>query len=256
MKPYPTDLTDAQWEDLKRYLPDPCNQGRKMKWSYREIINGILYLVTTGCQWRMLPHDYPPWQTIYYHFRKWKQNGTWQMIHQAIHRQVRLSAGKNAEPTSAVIDTQSVKTTELANSRGFDGHKKVKGRKRHVVVDTLGYPLMVKVHDANLFDGKEAKAVLKDLFFWHFDLKKIWADAAYRGELEDWLWNTFQCHLEIAPTLKTKGFQVEPKRWIVERTFAWLGWFRRLNMDYERDPKTTENMIYISMIRPMLKKIA
>jgi putative transposase len=255
MKPYPTDLTDDQWEKLSPYLPERTGRGRRPKWEIRIIINAILYVVYTGCQWRMLPHEYPPWQTVYYHFRKWQKAETWFVMHQALHQDVRKQAGKDPEPTAAIIDSQSVKTTELATSRGFDGHKKVKGRKRHIVVDTLGLLLMVIVHDANLPDGKQAVEVLTNLFFWFFTIQLIWADGAYRGDLADWLWNTYQCGLEIAITLRTQGFQVIPKRWIVERTFSWFGWYRRLTIDYERYAHTAETMIYIAMIRIMLKRL-
>jgi putative transposase len=204
----------------------------------------------------MLPHDYPPCQTVYYHFRKWQKDDTWFLVHQALHQEARQEAGKEPEPTGAIIDSQSVKTTELAESRGVDGHKKVNGRQRHIVVDTLGFLLCVSVHDANRADGKEALEVLTTVMFWFVTLQKIWADAAYHGELEDWLWYQYQCELEIAPTLKGQGFQVVPKRWIVERTFSWLGWYRRLTIDYERYATTAETMVYSAMIRLMLKRIA
>ena len=255
MPSYPTDLTDEQWDHLSPYLPHKTGRGRRLKWELRVIINAILYVNYTGCQWRMLPHDFPPWQTVYYHFRKWQQDDTWFLVHQAIHQDARMHAGKEPEPTGAIIDSQSVKTSELAQSRGVDGHKKVKGRKRHLVVDTLGFLLCVTVHDANLADGKEALEVLGTVFFWFVTIQKVWADAAYRGELEDWLWYQHQCVLEIAPTLKGQGFQVVPKRWIVERTFSWLGWYRRLTIDYERYAKTAETMVYIAMIRLMLKSM-
>ena len=255
MKPYPTDVTDDQWERLSQYLPERRGRGRRLKWELRLLINAILSVVTTGCQWRMLPHEFPPWQTVYYHFRKWQKHETWFVMHQALHQDVRKQEGRDPEPTAASIDSQSVKTTALATSRGFDGHKKIKGRKRHIVVDTLGLLLMVIVHDANLPDGKQAVEVLTNLFFWCFTIQLIWADGAYRGDLADWLWNTYQCGLEIAITLRKQGFQVLPKRWIVERTFSWFGWYRRLNIDYERDAHTAETMVYIAMIRVMLKRL-
>jgi len=255
MKPYPTDVTDDQWERFSHYLPERSGRGRRLKWDLRLIVNAILYVVVTGCQWRMLPHEFPPWQTVYSHFRKWQKNETWFVMHQALHQDVRKQEGREPEPTAAIIDTQSVKTTELATSRGFDGHKKIKGRKRHIVVDTLGLLLMVIVHDANLPDGKQAGEVLRNLFFWFFTIQLIWADGAYRGDLADWLWNTSQRGLEIALTLRTQGFQVLPKRRIVERTFSWFGWYRRLNLDYERYAHTAETMVYIAMIRIMLKRL-
>ena len=227
---YPTDLTNAQWENLLPYLPEPSSLGRPLKWEMRSIINAMFYIVKSGCQWRMLPHQMPPWQTVYSHFRKWKIDGTWFMIHQALHEQTRRDVGKVPSPTVAIIDSQSVKTTELATSRGFDAHKKVKGRKRHIVTDTIGIPLGVKVTDANISDNQVAIELLTEIFSWHITIQLVCADAGYRGKLGDWLYLTHQCQLEIAPPLGQSGFVVVPLRWIVERTFSWFGWFRRLTL--------------------------
>ena len=146
----------------------------------------------------MLPHQMPPWQTVYSHFRKWKTDGTWLMIHQSLHEQTRCDIGKAPSPTVAIIDSQSVKTTELAESRGFDAHKKVKGRKRHIVTDTIGIPLRVKVTDANISDNKVAIELLTEIFSWHITIQLVCTDAGYRGELGNWLYLTHQCQLEIA----------------------------------------------------------
>jgi putative transposase len=255
-KRYSTDLTDEQWEIIKKYLPQPVNRGANLrKWDLRIVINAILYLVKTGCQWRMLPHNFPPWQSVYYHYRKWCINENWFLIHKSLHQETRINAGKDPEPTVAMIDSQSVKTTELAESRGFDGHKKIKGHKRHVAADTLGIPLVVKVTDANSSDSKTAYSLLENVFFWFFSIQLIFADGGYRGDLALWLWNKFQCKLDVVINLRGKGFQVLPKRWAVERTFSWFGWYRRLSVDYERKTKHSENMIYISMIQLMLKRI-
>lgn len=252
---YGTDLTEAQWQRIAPYLERPQGPGRKNGYELREIVNAILYLNHTGCQWSQLPHDLPPWWSVYYHFRKWQQNHTWFLMHQALHQQVREQAGKAAEPTAAILDSQSVPTTSVALSRGFDGHKKVKGRKRHLVVDTLGFPLVVKVTDANLSDSKQAFEVLETLFFWFTSIQLIWADAAYQGALALWLYLAYQCRLEIAATLQTQGFQLVPKRWIVERTFGWFEWSRRLQVDYERYPQTAETMVYVASIRILLNRL-
>ncbi|RKU10953.1 IS5/IS1182 family transposase, partial [Candidatus Poribacteria bacterium] len=172
---YPTDLTDAQWCRLLPYLPKPSPVGRPLKWKMRAIINAIFYIVKSGCQWRMLPHQMPPWQTVYSHFRKWKTDGTWLMIHQALHEQIRCDIGKAPSPTVAIIDSQSVKTTELADTRGFDAHKKVKGRKRHIVTDTIGIPLRVKVTDANISDNRVAIELLTEIFRWHITIQLVCA---------------------------------------------------------------------------------
>ena len=254
-KEYSTDLTDRQWEIIQKYLPRTVNRGANLrKWDLRIIINAVLYLVKTGCQWRMLPHDFPPWQSVYYHYRKWCINETWFLIHNSLHRETRINAGKAPEPTVAMIDSQSVRTTELAETRGVDGYKKIKGHKRHAVVDTLGIPLGVKVTDANVSDKKTAYSLPEHVFFWFFSIQLIFADGGYRGDLSLWLWNKFQCKLDVVINLRGKGFQILPKRWIVERTFSWFGWYRRLSVDYERKTKHSENMIYIAMIQLMLKR--
>jgi len=252
---YTTDLTDRQWGIIEPLLKTPSsNAGRPPKYALQEILNAIFYLVHTGCQWRELPHDFPPWSSVYYYFRKYKKTKQWYLAHMTIQADLREQSGRNPEPSAAMIDTQSLKTSQMAESRGFDGNKKIKGRKRHMVVDTMGLPLVVKVHDANLSDSKVAFAVIKILFFWFGTIKMIWADAAYRGKLAVYLWATFLCKLEIAPTLKTKGFQVVPKRWIIERTFGWFQWDRRLMIDYERKSSTAENMVYIASIGKMLRR--
>ncbi|RKU11170.1 IS5/IS1182 family transposase [Candidatus Poribacteria bacterium] len=252
---YPTDLTDAQWCRLLPYLPKPSPVGRPLKWKMRAIINAIFYIVKSGCQWRMLPHQMPPWQTVYSHFRKWKTDGTWLMIHQALHEQIRCDIGKAPSPTVAIIDSQSVKTTELADTRGFDAHKKVKGRKRHIVTDTIGIPLRVKVTDANISDNRVAIELLTEIFRWHITIQLVCADAGYRGKLGDWLYMAHQCQLDIAPSLRQSGFVVVPLRWIVERTFSWFGRFRRLTLDYERSAETAEAMVYIASIYLMQNRI-
>ena len=177
------------------------------------------------------------------------------MIHQALHEQTRCDVGKEPSPTVAIIDSQSVKTSELANSRGFDAHKKVKGRKRHIVTDAIGIPLRVKVTDANVRDNKVAIELLKEVFSWHITIQWVCAVAGYRGELGDWLYLTHQCELDIAPSLGRLGFVVVPFRWIVERTFSWFGWFRRLTLDYERSAETAEAMVYIASIYLMPNRI-
>ena len=255
LKSYPTDLTDAQWENLLPYLPKPSPVGRPLKWETRSIINAMFYIVKSGCQWRMLPHQMPPWQTVYSHFRKWKALGTWVTIHQALHEQTRRDVGKEPSPTVAIIDSQSVKTTELANSRGFDAHKKVKGRKRHIVTDAIGIVLGVKVTDANVSDNQVAIELLTEVFSWHITIQLVCADAGYRGELGDYLYLTHQCKLDITPPLGQSGFVVVPLRWIVERTFSWFGWFRRLTLDYERSAETAEAMVYIASIYLMRNRI-
>jgi putative transposase len=253
---YSTDLTDKQWEIIAPLLiiSSGSKAGRPLKLELREIINAILYLIHTGCQWRELPHDFPLWNSVYYHFSKYKKNQTWERIHREIHRGLREESGKNSEPSAAIIDSQSVKASQMVETKGFDGNKKVKGKKYHIVVDTIGFPLVVKVHDANFSDVKQAFAIMDTLFLYFATIKMLWADAAYRGELSTYLLCSFLCKVEIAPTLKTKGFQVVTKRWIVERTFGWFQWDRRLMIVYERYDSTSESMIYIASIGKMLRR--
>lgn len=253
---YSTDTTRKQWEKASQYIHRP-KQGRKPKYQLQEVFNAILYIVHTGCQWRLLPNDFPPYYSVYYYFNKWKKDGTWFLMHQALHQEKRIKVGKKPEPTGAIIDTQSVKVSPMAKTRGFDGHKKVNGRKRHLVVDTLGFPLFVKVYDANIDDYNQAFPVLASVFSWFVTIKMIWADGAYGKSdyLALWLFAAYQCRLEIAPTLKSKGFNVVPMRWIVERTFGWFQWSRRLSIDYERRPDTAEALIYIASIKIMLQKL-
>ena len=254
-KNYPSDLTDKQWRALSPYLPPPQKRGRPPKWEMRQIINAIFYFVKTGCPWRMLPADMPPWQTVYNYFAKWQANGTWIVIHQARNEQIRCDMNKSPSPSVALIDSQSVKTTELAVSRGFDGHKKIKGRKRHIVTDTLGIPLTVMITDANVSDNSVAIELLTEVFSWYITIQLVCADAGYRGELGDWLYLTHQCKLEIAKPPRVSEFVVVKKRWIVERTFSWFGWFRRLTVDYERYAKTHETLVYIASIYLMRNRI-
>ncbi len=255
---YPSDLTDIEWKIIKEIMNRelPYTTGRPVEVDYREIWNAIFYINRTGCQWRYLPHDFPPYTTVNYHYLKWMRCGLYQKVNDALRRQAREQAGRNAEPSAGIIDSQSVKgTPESAKESGFDGGKLVKGRKRHIVVDTMGYLLTVVVHAANIFDGKGARAVLKQLYETVKTLKKIWADSAYSGELEEWVRNTLECVLEIVKKVHSKGFHVLPRRWVVERTLAWLTRFRRLSKDYERKPSSSESMAYIASIRLMLKRL-
>lgn len=257
---YPTDLKYSEWLLLAQFFPSNT-RGRPRKWEMWLILNAILYVTRTGCQWRMLPKEYPPWQTVYRYYWRWTQNGLWAEINASLVRQVRQKQGRDAKPSAAILDSQSVKTSEGGEARGVDVHKQTPGRKRHIVVDTLGLLLLVVVHSASVQDAAGGKVVLQHLFEqikhnvhnrW-CRLKLIWADGAY-ASIVDYVRQQFGWKLEVVPRPKdAKGFQVLPHRWIVERTFGWLGRYRRLARDYEHTVVSSEAMTYLASIRRMLK---
>jgi putative transposase len=258
-KTYPTDLSDAQWSCLLSYLPTLKAQGRPRIHSLRDVLDAIFYVLKSGCPWRLLPHDFPLWPTVYYHFRKLRLSGAWALLYRALRSAERNRAGKNADTSAAIMDSQSVKTTEEgARSNGYDAYKNVKGRKRHLLVDTLGLPLSVYVTSADVQDRVGARCLLAGLKPFVPRLKKIWADGAYAGEkLAGWLEEQGGWELQIVERdRKAKGFEVLPRRWIVERTFSWLTRNRRLSKDYERLVQTSETFIKVAMIRLMLRRLA
>ena len=257
---YPTDLTDSQWHLIKDWLPPPAPTGRP-RLDLREVFNAVFYVVKGGIQWRLLPREFPKWQSVYSHFRRWRRDGTWRRIHDALRAEARRRAGRHKHPTAGCLDSQSVKTTETARpeTRGCDWHKRVKGRKRHLLVDTLGLLLSVVVTAANMQDKAGAVLALSRLGGAGKKLRRIWADGAYRtaqGHLAAWVARHRLALMPVQRPEGQRGFQVLPRRWVVERTFAWLYQSRRLHTDYERLTETSETLIYIAMTRLMLRRLA
>jgi len=254
---YPTDLTDRQWDCIKELIPPPKPGGRPRSLEMRQVINAMLYLVVSGVQWRLLPHEYPNWKSVYHYFRQWQKEGTWQRIHDTLRAQVRQQAGRHKHPTAGCLDSQSVKTTQIPGIRGYDKGKQVNGRKRHLLVDTIGLLLAVVVTAASVSDPAGARLLFQRLGGGCKKLRRIWVDGGYRGQLLTWV--LLHCSFLLQPVLRSdehKGFVVLPRRWVVERTFAWLSQSRRLSKDYEVLPECSEAWIYIAMTRLMIRRLA
>ena len=254
-KRYKTDLDDVEW-----MLIEPClaqrGPGPRRTVNMREVVNALLYLDYTGCQWDMLPSEFPNYHTVNYYHLKWSRDGTWDGVLDILRAIARNIENRAEEPTAAILDSQSVKTTGNGAERGYDKGKNVKGRKRVLVVDTFGFILSVMVLSAHWSESRVGGDILDDVQQKFPSLRKVWADSAYQGTLVDYVAKWYHFVLEIVRRdHQQRGFQVQKHRWIVERTFSWLTWWRRLSKDYETTPDSSEGMIKLAAIRMMLKRI-